>query len=117
MRSDITSAELTPEGPGPQRINALDAIRLQGGRFSPATGPSCPVGNSALCSLDFFRPRLIFLLCPDSLSNTIYGVPGGADLNLLWLGLKMIIFGVSLRVPCGYRGHDREKPLPGPKLG
>ena len=63
-----------------------------------------------LCKADFFHPLLILSLVFQPRLDTICGVPVGAALNLLWLGPKMTIFGMSPRAPCGYRGRRDNNP-------
>jgi hypothetical protein len=45
--------------------------------------------------VEFFHPNLTKALAFEAHLTTICSVPVGADLNLLWLGLKMIIFGAG----------------------
>ena len=58
----------------------------------------------------FFSSNVNLSLRSNAGLNTRCGVLVGADLNLLWLGPKMIIFGVGLVVPCGYRGRRDNNP-------
>ena len=63
--------------------------------------------HSPLSERDFFHPLLILSLVFQTGLDTICGVPVGAALNLLWLGLKMIIFGRHRRAPLWISGTAR----------
>jgi hypothetical protein len=52
----------------------------------------CRCGHSPLWGGKFFHRMLILTLASRARLATIYGVPRGSLLNLLWLGRKMLIF-------------------------
>lgn len=96
MRSDIAMpGETAPEGPGPHALNVPKRIRLQAKRIFRLGPGALRKRHSALWGCDFFGPALILHLVFQSHLNTICGVPVGSALNLLWLGPKMIIFGMA----------------------
>lgn len=82
-----------PEGPGPQGLLWSGQPKLSRRAMSgrPACG-SCRRSHSASPGRQKFNASSILYLASRAGLATIYRVPRGSLLNLLWLGRKMHIF-------------------------